>query len=179
MKFVKWFISSLIIIILSLFIASLFLPDKYYLQRSITINTSDTNVYKYLISLKNIRNYSPWHKLDTGVKYSYSGIDAVENSSVNWVSEKDNLTGAEMKIKKLIPNKLIDMYFTFSKQGDFDLKYKIQTINKGFSKLSIELNKDIGYNFPFRYYALMYNYHLIPDFDSALKNIKMQCENLH
>lgn len=177
MKFVNRFILSLIVLVIALAAISILLPDKYSMQRSITISACDTVVYNYLNCIKNIKQWSPWHILDTNVKYNYYGPISGKGSGVNWVSEKDNLTGAEIRIEESIPLKQIDSYFTFSKQGDFKLKFLIDRIDNTNCKLTIVIIREIGYNLPFRYYALMYDYYLKGDFDTALEKIKNYCIN--
>ncbi len=179
MKFAKIFISSLIIIVFALAVYSLFLPDKYYMSRSVTINSDTKTIFNLLSTMKNIEKWNPWYALDTTITYQYEGNISGISSAVKWSSIRDNLANAYIRIDSINPDKSISMYFTFSKHGDFIMKFNIIQIDDNHSILTMDLSKDIGIDLPYRYYALTYNHFLITDFDKALNNIKKLCQEIY
>ena len=54
------------------FLAGLFLPDHFEVQRTLTIDATRERIHPHLIDLANWREWTPWEKTDATLVHEYS-----------------------------------------------------------------------------------------------------------
>ena len=58
-------------IIILLLVVAIFVPKEYAVERAMTIDLPASEVFDYVVLLKNQDNYSVWAQKDTKMKKSY------------------------------------------------------------------------------------------------------------
>ena len=95
------------------FIAALFIKHDYAVTTAITINRPVSEVFDYVVHLKNQENFSVWAKIDPKTKKSYLGTDAQVGFVSMWESDNPDVGVGEQEIKHIIPGERIDFELRF------------------------------------------------------------------
>ncbi|PCJ93423.1 MAG: polyketide cyclase [Flavobacteriaceae bacterium] len=101
-------------LILLIIILSLLAPKTYKVSRSVEISKPKAEIFKYLLSLKNMDEWSPWAKRDPNMKHSYTGTDGEVGFISRWVGNKDVGEG-EQEITKIVDGERIETQLRFLK----------------------------------------------------------------
>lgn len=117
------------------------MPNKYSIEREITINQPKDRVFKYIKSLQNQNNFSVWSQIDPMMKKTFTGTDGTIGAITAWESNNENVGVGEQEIKNIIEGHRID----------FELRFKTpfeSTANAFMSTTAITPNKtNVIWNF--------------------------------
>ncbi|WP_394220655.1 SRPBCC family protein [Alteromonas gracilis] len=163
------------VVVLMLVVASFFIPKDYSVERTITINAQPSEIYPYIVDLREWKKWGVWFKRDPDMKLNYSGPDRAIGMRSEWQSETEG--NGEMEIAQLEHNKrvLYRLYFP-----DFDMgstgTLEIEPTASG-SRVTWRDEGSVDNNPINRYFALMMDSMIGPDFEMGLENLKVLVEN--
>src|SRR5215472_1631005 len=89
-------------------------PSTYRVERSTTINAPAQTVFAQVNDFHKWDSWSPWAKLDPGMKQSYEGASAGNGAVYKWNGNKDVGEG-QMTITESHPSDLIKISLQFIK----------------------------------------------------------------
>ena len=112
MKILKKVILVLLILIAIPLIAALFMKKEYSVEREITINKANTQVFEYLKYFKNQVNYSTWINKDPKLTIKYIGVDGQVGAISAW-DGNSKVGKGEQELKKIDEGKRIDVELRF------------------------------------------------------------------
>jgi len=101
-------------IVVLIMILAMIAPKSYDVSRSIVINKPLTDVYSYLILLKNQDNWSPWAEKDPNMKKTFTGTDGEVGFVSTWVGNNEVGDG-EQEITGFVENEVINSQLRFLK----------------------------------------------------------------
>ena len=162
-------------VLITLFVAtSFFISKDYSVERTIVINAEPSEIYPYVVDLKEWSKWGVWFKRDPNMELEFSGPDRAIGMRSEWKSETEG--DGEMEITQLEHNRrvLYRLYFP-----DFDMGSNGAVEIKATSNGSIVTWRDEGTvdNNPInRYFALMMDGMIGPDFEMGLENLKILAE---
>lgn len=162
-------------VLITLFVAaSFFISKDYSVERTIVINAEPSEIYPYVVDLKEWSKWGVWFKRDPNMELEFSGPDRAIGMRSEWKSETEG--NGEMEITQLEHNRrvLYRLYFP-----DFDMGSNGAVEIKATSNGSIVTWRDEGTvdNNPInRYFALMMDGMIGPDFEMGLENLKILAE---
>jgi len=113
MKIVKTIVIILVILIAIPLIVALFIKKDYTVQREITINKPNAQVFDYIRYLKNQENYSVWAMKDPEMKKEYKGTDGTVGFVSAWDSKVKEVGKGEQEILKITEGERIDTKLRF------------------------------------------------------------------
>ncbi|QDG34581.1 SRPBCC family protein [Alteromonas mediterranea] len=156
-------------------ISSFFIPKDYSVERTITIDAEPSDVYPYVVDLREWKKWGVWFKRDPNMRLTYSGPDRAIGMRSVWESETEG--NGEMEITQLEHNKrvLYRLYFP-----DFDMGSSGIVEIKPTAGGTLVIWRDEGTvdNNPInRYFALLMDGMIGPDFEMGLENLKILVEN--
>ncbi|APE01694.1 polyketide cyclase [Alteromonas mediterranea] len=156
-------------------ISSFFIPKDYSVERTITIDAEPSDVYPYVVDLREWKKWGVWFKRDPNMQLTYSGPDRAIGMRSVWESETEG--NGEMEITQLEHNKrvLYRLYFP-----DFDMGSSGIVEIKPTAGGTLVIWRDEGTvdNNPInRYFALLMDGMIGPDFEMGLENLKILVEN--
>ncbi len=113
-----------VLLVLAVFIATR--PAHFRVQRSAQINAPSGAIFPLINDFHNWPKWSPWEKLDPGMKKTYSGAPAGTGAQYAWAGN-DKAGEGRMTITDSKPNELVALKLEFLKpfsatnQGTFNL----------------------------------------------------------
>jgi len=110
MKKVLIVIGVLIALVL---IIPLLVESKYDVQRDVTINKPNAEVFNYIKYLKNQDNFSKWANMDPDMKKTFEGEDGTVGFVSGWESENPDLGRGEQEILKITEGERVDYELRF------------------------------------------------------------------
>lgn len=96
-------------------VVAIFVKKEYAVEREITINKPNQEVFDYVKHLKNQDNFSKWAMMDPDMKKTYTGTDGTVGFVSAWESQKDDVGTGEQEIKKITEGERIDFELRFIK----------------------------------------------------------------
>jgi effector-binding domain-containing protein len=176
MKILKKIGLGLVIVVAVLAVIGFFLPAKMSMERSTVINAPSAIIFDQINILKNWEQWSPWVKMDPGVKMSFAGPASGEGASYSWDGEKTG-KGA-MIITKSTPEEIITS-LTF--EGD-DGKpaiagFKLAPEGEA-TKLTWYFDSEVGSNPMHRWMMVIMKGMMGDQFDQGLASIKEIAEKM-
>lgn len=125
MKFLK--VLGIIIVALAVIIlvGGMFLPKDYTVNRSITIKASDSVIYNNIANLNEFYKWNPWAKMEPTAKTTITGTVGQPGHVYAW--KGDETGSGQMTIKKVAPNKEVDVEMKFIEpwEDTADIKFSL------------------------------------------------------
>lgn len=87
-----------------LFIVAAFTPTRYTIEREITINKPQAEVFNYIRLIKNQDYYSKWVMTDPAMKKDFTGTDGAVGFIYAWDSENKQAGKGAQQITKVTGN---------------------------------------------------------------------------
>ncbi len=105
-------VGSLIALVL---IIALIMPKEYTLSSSIKIKRPQSDVFNYVVNLRNQKNFSKWVMADPNAELTYKGTDSTVGFIAGWNSKDKNVGVGEQEITSIIPGERYDVELRFVK----------------------------------------------------------------
>ena len=113
MKILKNILLVILGIIVLLLVVAIFVPREYAVERAMTIDRPASEVFDYVVLLKNQDNYSVWAQKDPNMKKTYTGEDGTVGFVSAWESDDEEVGVGEQEIIKIDVNFRIDYELRF------------------------------------------------------------------
>ena len=151
------------------------LPSHYAVERSIVIEAPPEDVYPNLVDLREWQQWGVWFKRDPDMEIHYSGPDRAVGMRSSWQSESEG--SGEMEITELEHNKKVvyQLYFPDYEMGSTGY-FELEDLETG-TRVTWRDEGQVGNNPVDRYFVLMIDDLLGPDFELGLENLKTVVEH--
>jgi hypothetical protein len=174
MKLFKVFASVFLVVIL-VFITSLFFPHAYRIERSTVVNKPVFETFAYMNDIRNWQDWTPWTtNLDSSMKTFYSPRTAGENARHYF---HGNLVGTgRFRITESVPNEKISYDLSIN-NGALSAKatFYFKAID-GKTQLTWLDSGDVGMNPLYRFMVPSKISSTAEAFEEGLRNIKLAAE---
>ncbi len=170
---------KIILVILALIalplVIALFLKKSYHVERSITIDKSQSEIYNFIKYVKNQKKFAVWSQYDPNQKDSYIGTDGEVGFINKWESDHEKVGVGEMKVFKMTPYSRIDYKFKFYEPFealDDSGYFQLEKLNA--NKTKVIWGYDGKMEYPSNILLLFLNFEEMigEDFSKGLKNLK-------
>lgn len=174
MKILKTMMYVVLVLIALLFIVAIFLPSEYKVERSAEINKPVEMVYGHVSDFNNFREWNPWSPLEPDHSYKVSGDSGMVGQKYHWDGEI--IGSGEMIFTELKPYVIIksDIAFLAPQQANGLVEWVFDG-DENKTKVSWSLTGAADYPLG-RYFGIMMDSMLGPDFENGMKNLKNICE---
>ena len=175
MKILKRIIIVIAIIIAIPFIMALFVKNDYTIERNITINKPQKDVFNYVKYIKNQDNYSKWNLMDPNAKKEYKGTDGTVGFKSAWDSENKNVGKGEQTITSVTENDKIskvamDLHFIKPMEGKSTAYMQTEEVAPGQTKVTWVFAGHMPY--PINIMTLIVDKELGKELAEGLNNLK-------
>lgn len=177
MKFVKWFI-ILVAVLLGLFLViTFFLPTEYEIERTVEINAPAEIVYSQVADLKVWQEWNPWNEMDPEMVIEYAEQTTGPGASYVWTSEVAG--NGKMIILDATPNRHVRFELIFEGYEDLPAFSSIHLDpgeNPATTSVSWTFEGTVGDNFFARWMTVMVDKFVGASYEKGLGLLKERCE---
>ena len=176
MKLLKRLLLGIGILLALLAIVGLFLPDRYHVERSIVVNAPPETVFTKVNTLKTWPEWTAWTKAKyPDMEVKFSGPDAGVGSVYQWSGKSSGI--GSLKISAMEPAKRVIYDLDFENGKYLSVGSIMLTPEGTATKVTWVDEGALGANPINRWFGLMMDSMMGPDFETGLKNLKQQSES--
>lgn len=177
MKFLKGLLLAVAGIVILALVIALFVKKDYAVERSITINKPESEVFDYIKHIKNQDQYSVWNQRDPQMKKTYTGTDGTVGFISAWEGNKDVGKG-EQEITNIIEGDRVDMKLRFKEPFEAEDDAYMATQGMGASQTNVKWGFKGKMAYPMNLMLLFMDMEnmLGKDLQDGLNNLKMAME---
>lgn len=176
MKIFKTILLVILGIVALILIIAAFVKKDYTLQKEVTINKTNLEVYEYIRMNENQPKHNSWFRMDPNTKTEMRGTDGEVGAVWCWDSEK---TGkGEQKIVALTPGEKLDFEITFIKpfEGKAQNSIVLEAISPTQTKVVNSLSSSMPYPMNFMLLFMDMDKAIGTEMQNGLNNIKQNLE---
>ncbi len=177
MKTLRYIVLALFFLILVAVVVGFFLPSKVHLERSVQINRDKATIFKVINAFENFNKWSPWYDLDVNAEYIVSGPQSGVGSKLEWHGNSSVGDGTN-EIIESVENDHTKTKMFFGK--DDAPAYSIISLEQKGDKTKVTwaFENDFGMNVFYRYFGLVIEDMIAPDYEKGLNKLKIYVESL-
>lgn len=156
-----------------------FLPSKRHLERSITIHTDPTAIFKEVNSLKRWQYWSPWRDIDPHAAVNYEGPEAGVGCTMSWTSENPKVGKGVQQIVASETNQHIALNVDFADwDGTIAAGWKFEEKGENETLVTWSNDSDNHGKLLNKYMDLIIYPALGKSYEQGLENLKAHVESL-
>ncbi len=151
------------------------LPRQFKVEREITITAGTIPIYQMISAPTNWPKWAVWNKRDPNMALTFSGTSGGAGAKWAWQSKTEGngmMEFTEADAPRRIVYKLSFPDMNMASTGEL----KLTAINDSLTKVSWSNEGDFGNNPVFRYFGLVMDKMVGPDFDAGLASLKTLIE---
>jgi effector-binding domain-containing protein/uncharacterized protein YndB with AHSA1/START domain len=154
-----------------------FLPRTAHVERSIVIEAPQATVFTVLNGFRQFDRWSPWAGIDPNATTTYEGPETGVGSKMSWAGNDAVGTGSQ-EILESTPYERIRVRLVFGEfPGDFTATYALAPEGSG-TRVTWSFDADYGSSIFGRYFGLLSDSMLGPDYEKGLGRLKPFAESL-
>ncbi len=176
MRILKWGLGGIAVLIVVLVAVGMLLPRQVTVARSIEIDAPAAAIFPYINSLKAMGDWSPWLERDPNVQVSFNEIEAGEGAKMQWQSEQRDVGSGQQEITESKLNEAVVTALDFGEMGVAEAKLTL-TEAEGQTEVTWTLDTDMGAGPVGRWFGLMMDGMVGPDYEKGLANLKALVES--
>lgn len=177
MNIVKKFVIGITALVAVFVTVGLMLPKTAHVERSIVIDAPAAMVFTVLNGFGQFNRWSPWADIDPNATTTYEGPASGVGAKMSWSGNAEVGTGSQ-EILESTPHSQIRVRLTFGDfGGDFLATYTLAPEGQG-TKVTWSFDADYGSSIVGRYFGLLSDSMLGPDYEKGLGRLKQFVESL-
>jgi len=177
MKTLKTFVLAIGALIAVVVVVGLFLPATAHVERSVVIKAPPAMVFTVLNGFRQFDRWSPWADIDPNDVTTYEGPESGVGAKMSWAGNAEVGTGSQ-EILESTPYSQVKLRLTFGDfAGDFQANYTLSPEGED-TKVTWGFDADYGNNIVGRYFGLMSDSMLGPDYERGLGRLKQFVEGM-
>ncbi|HUS24086.1 MAG TPA: SRPBCC family protein [Candidatus Binatia bacterium] len=178
MKALQRFLIGLAILLALLVAASFALPRTAHVERSATIGAPQATVFTVLNGFRQFRRWSPWSETDPDARYEFSGPAAGVGARMRW-SGNEAVGSGMQEIVESAPFARIRVKLEFSGfEGTDSVATFTLARDGGTTRVTWALDADFRANLAARWFGLLFDRMVGPDYERGLERLKALAESL-
>jgi hypothetical protein len=174
-RVLRWLGIAIVGVVVLAIVVAFFLPRHAVVTRSIEIASSPANVFPLVGDLRRFNEWSPWADIDRDTAFTFTGpIDGV-GQTLNWESDNPRVGKGSMTIVAIDPAKRVDMEIAFDTEGTAMSSVIVEPAGAG-TRAIWSFDSDLGLNPIARYFGMMMDGMVGPDYEKGLARLKAVAE---
>jgi len=175
-------LKGLLVLFLVLAVAAigvgLMLPDQAKVERAVVIDASPATVYTVLNGFHQFNRWSPWADIDPQTVYTYSGPLVGVGARSAWSSKDPQAGSGDQEILEATPYTMVKVRLRFEGMDMDNLLTYALAAEGASTRLTWTYLSDFNGNLLNRYFGLLLDRMIGPDFDKGLSKLKLFAESL-
>lgn len=166
-----------LVVLVALFCAiGLMLPAQVHLERTALIHATPEAIWPHIAEFERSNAWSPWAQRDPNTKWTYSGPISGVGAKVVWASEKDDVGNGSQETLEYTPHTFLKNKLDFGAQGTAEAFFKLDKAEGGDTRITWGFDSDLGANPVARWFGLMFESMIGPDYEQGLASLKALVE---
>ncbi|MCK6428392.1 MAG: SRPBCC family protein [Burkholderiaceae bacterium] len=174
----KWLIRvvlALVVLALAFVGIGFLLPSQFHVERSVVINAPAEKVYALIADPREWKRWTVWNQRDPAMKIEYAGPPSGVGAKWSWQSKTEG--NGEMEFTEATPPNRLGYRLSFPEFG-MQSKGLLRVVPDGAGvRVSWSNEGDMGSNPLNRWFGLMMDRLVGPDFEGGLANLKRLAES--
>jgi uncharacterized protein YndB with AHSA1/START domain len=174
MKWLKRAVLAVVALIAVLFAVGMLLPSGFRVQRSIVVNAPASRIYPMISQPRQWKEWAVWNQRDPAMRIEYSGPESGAGARWSWQSATEG--NGVMEFTAALPDKRVDYALSFPDLGMTSSgQLRLAPAGAG-TRVTWTNEGDMGANPINRYFGLVMDRLVGPDFEAGLANLKSAAE---
>ena len=170
MKWLKRVAFAVVAVIALLLVIGLLLPSGFKVQRSMQIAAPASKIYPLVADPRQWKQWTVWNRRDPAMQMTYSGAASGVGAKWSWQSKTEG--NGEMEFIAAVPNERIDYTLAFPEFGMNSRGQLLLVPEGGGTRVTWTNEGDMGGSPINRYFGLLMDRMVGPDFEGGLTNLK-------
>lgn len=171
----RWLGIAILGVVVAAIVVAFILPRHVIVARSVEIAAPPSAVFPLVGDLRRFNEWSPWADIDPETVYTFTGpIDGV-GQTLNWESDDKRVGSGSMSITAIEPDRGVDTEVFFAEEGTALASMILEPAGTG-TKVTWSLDTDLGFNPIARYFGMMMDGMVGPDYEKGLARLKAVAE---
>lgn len=175
MKIVKTVVLVLVGLIAALALVGMLLPGQVRVARSIVVQSSPVQLVAYLDGYRRFNDWSPWAGLDPATKYSFSGPEHGVGAHMEWHSDKAEVGSGRQEVISIEGAGRVRWKVAFAGRDEAEMTFDLAPEDNG-TRVTWNIDMNMGANPVGRWFGLMMDGMIGPDFEHGLDRLKAVAE---
>ncbi|MEM7041317.1 MAG: SRPBCC family protein [Pseudomonadota bacterium] len=159
-----------------LFAIAYILPGSVQVERATEIDATPGEVFALVNSFENFNQWSPWYEKDPDGEYLIEGPEQGVGARMTWASQKPDVGTGSQEIVESVPDRLVRTQLDFGDMGKANAFFQIEPRGEDRTRLVWGFDTDLGLNPVSRYFGLMFERWIGPDYEHGLARLKSLAE---
>ncbi|MGI9434199.1 MAG: SRPBCC family protein [Geminicoccaceae bacterium] len=151
------------------------LPGKVHVERATVIEAPPAKVFQLVNGFEDFNQWSPWYERDPEGDYQIDGPVFGVGARMSWASDKPDVGQGSQEIIESVQDKLVRTKLDFGEMGNANAFFAIEPTGEH-TKLVWGFDTDLGLNPVSRYFGLMFERWIGPDYEHGLAKLKALAE---
>lgn len=174
MKILGFILLGILGLIALFLIVAIFVPNEYAIEREVTINKPQSQVFDYVKHIKNQNYFSEYVMMDTAMKKDYRGTDGNVGFVFAWDGEKSGK--GEQEIKNIKEGEKVDLELRFVKPMESTAYAYFATDSAGPNATKVKWGMNGTSKYPINLMTLIMSGNLERSMDKSLHTLKTVLE---
>ncbi len=171
----RWLGLAIVVVVVAAILVAFALPRHAVVARSVEIAAPPSAIFPLVGDLRRFNEWSPWADIDPETVYTFTGpIDGV-GQTLNWQSEDERVGHGAISIAAIEPDGRVDMVVDFGREKTA-LAAMVLAPTGGGTRVVWSLDIDLGFNPIARYFGMMMDGMVGPDYEKGLARLKAVAE---
>ena len=175
MKIAKRIVLGVAVVLVLLVVAAYLLPRHATVSRTIEIAAPPSAVFPLVGDLRRFNEWSPWAERDPAAVYTFTGPTDGVGQTLNWTSKDPDVGTGSMTVDRLAPEKAVALTVVFAGEGSAAATIGLEPAGAG-TKVVWAFDSDLGFDPIARYFGLMIDGMVGPDYEKGLARLKAVAE---
>lgn len=176
MKILRGAIITIVVLIALIVVGGFLLPAETRFSRSIVVQRPVDDMFLMLNGFNQFNRWSPWYDLDPATEYMFEGPASGVGAKMYWSSESPNVGKGSQEITQVQEPHRIDVALAFEGQDPALSWYELSENGEG-TEVRWGFATDFGANPINRYFGLIIEGLIAPDYEKGLAKLKAYAES--
>lgn len=174
-RVLRWLGIGILGVVVVALVVAFILPRHAVVVRSVEIAAPPAAVFPLVSDLRRFNEWSPWVGLDPKAVYTFTGPTDGVGQTLNWQSDEPRVGNGAMTIAGIEPDSRVDLTIAFADAGTAAAFVTLEPVGSG-TRASWAFDSDLGFNPIARYFGVMADGVVGPDYELGLARLKAVAE---
>lgn len=177
MRVLKRIVLLLVLLVAVLAVVGLLLPRHVHVERSLVIEAPRATVFALVSGFRSFNKWSPWFEKDPEAKYVHEGPAAGVGAKLSWAGDPGKVGSGSQEIVESRPFESVTTALDFGSEGKATATFTLAPEGNA-TKVTWGFDSDLGMNPVGRYFGLLFDRMIGPDYEKGLAGLKSLAEGL-